>query len=198
MSLDGSYSRPASEHELTGYDSQHHSSSHNGGRQASAHQRRTPRGHDSPARSRLDYRLESGSPDDWTDDELHAYSESARYDEQSNAPELEQSRHGLWAPSVNEEGMPLLARWASRTSHVEAPQPSDHSCQKLYIASEDLTISLSGYKSSHLRSILYGLVCCGTLGVGYLLLRWLPRWRTRLQGRPSSLGDCDWVVIEVR
>jgi cation-transporting ATPase 13A3/4/5 len=41
------------------------------------------------------------------------------------------------------------------------------------------------------------VICFLTLGFGYLLFRWLPRWRIRLVGSPSPLRDCTWVAIEV-
>lgn len=69
--------------------------------------------------------------------------------------------------------------------------------QKIYILTEDLTIVVAGFKSSNLGLILYGILCVLSLGVAYLLLRWLPRWQVRIIGRSCPLRDCDWVVIEV-
>jgi cation-transporting ATPase 13A2 len=40
------------------------------------------------------------------------------------------------------------------------------------------------------------LLCVGTGGLAYLLLRWMPRWYIALLGRSHSLRDCQWVVIE--
>lgn len=69
--------------------------------------------------------------------------------------------------------------------------------QKIYILTEDLTIVVAGFKSSKLGLILYGLLCILSLGLAYLLLRWLPRWQVRIIGRPCPLRECHWVVIEV-
>jgi cation-transporting ATPase 13A3/4/5 len=69
--------------------------------------------------------------------------------------------------------------------------------QKIYIVTEDLTIVVAGFRTSTLGFAVYTTICVLTLGLGYLLLRWLPRWQVRIVGRPCSLRDCSWVVIEV-
>ena len=71
------------------------------------------------------------------------------------------------------------------------------SSQKIYIITEDLTIVVAGFRTSNLGFALYTTICVLTLGLGYLLLRWLPRWQVRLVGTSAPLGDCNWVVIEV-
>ncbi|KAG9232990.1 hypothetical protein BJ875DRAFT_379522 [Amylocarpus encephaloides] len=68
--------------------------------------------------------------------------------------------------------------------------------QKIYIVTEDLTIVVAGFRTSRLGFALYTAVCVLTLGLGYLLLRWLPRWQVRLIGSPCPLQKCSWVVIE--
>lgn len=69
--------------------------------------------------------------------------------------------------------------------------------QKIYIATEDLTIVVAGFKTSTLGFALYTTICILTLGLGYLLFRWVPRWQVRITGDPCSLRSCTWVVIEV-
>ncbi|TAQ90389.1 hypothetical protein B7494_g1281 [Chlorociboria aeruginascens] len=73
---------------------------------------------------------------------------------------------------------------------------SQRTSQKLYIVTEDLTIVIAGFRTSTLGFALYIAICFATLGLGYLLLRWIPRWRVRLIGIASPLGECNWVVIE--
>ncbi|KAH8598033.1 hypothetical protein B0O99DRAFT_506557 [Bisporella sp. PMI_857] len=68
--------------------------------------------------------------------------------------------------------------------------------EKIYIATEDLTIVVAGFRTSRFRYALYMAICIATLGVGYLLFRWLPRWRVRLVGTLSPLKECAWVAIE--
>jgi cation-transporting ATPase 13A2 len=69
--------------------------------------------------------------------------------------------------------------------------------QKIYIVTEDLTIVVAGFRTSALGYAIYTTTCVFTLGLGYLILRWLPRWQVRITGTPSPLRDCSWVVIEV-
>jgi cation-transporting ATPase 13A3/4/5 len=68
--------------------------------------------------------------------------------------------------------------------------------QKIYILMEDLTIVVAGFKTSPIGFAVYVVLCTFTLGLAWLLFRWLPRWRVWLTGRATPLHDCDWVVIE--
>lgn len=69
--------------------------------------------------------------------------------------------------------------------------------QKIYIVTEDLTIVVAGFRTSTLGFALYTTICVLSLGLGYLLFRWLPRWQVRIIGTPCPLRSCGWVVIEV-
>ena len=69
--------------------------------------------------------------------------------------------------------------------------------QKIYIVTEDLTIVVAGFQTSTIGFAVYVTICVLTLGLGYLLFRWLPRWQVRMTGSPKPLRDCSWVVIEV-
>jgi cation-transporting ATPase 13A2 len=69
--------------------------------------------------------------------------------------------------------------------------------QKIYIVTEDLTIVVAGFRTSTVGFALYTTICIFTLGLGYLLFRWLPRWQVNIIGVPCPLRDCSWVVIEV-
>ncbi|BFZ57200.1 hypothetical protein PYCC9005_004251 [Savitreella phatthalungensis] len=68
--------------------------------------------------------------------------------------------------------------------------------QKVYLQDEDLFIIIAGFRDDRIRSILYHVFCLLTLGLGYLMLRWLPRWQIRLTGVQCPLASCEWVVIE--
>lgn len=70
--------------------------------------------------------------------------------------------------------------------------------QKVYMINEDLTIAIAGFRTSSVGYAVYVLLCMCSLGLAWLLLRWLPRWHVRLLGKPCPLGACDWVVIEVQ
>lgn len=69
--------------------------------------------------------------------------------------------------------------------------------QKLHMANEDLTIVIAGFRTRTLGYMVYLALCAATAGLGYLVLRWLPRWRVKLMGQPSPLRECQWVVLEV-
>ncbi|RPB05765.1 hypothetical protein L873DRAFT_1825040 [Choiromyces venosus 120613-1] len=92
-------------------------------------------------------------------------------------------------PSVED---PLLSRRDSAT----LTRDSKRLTQKIYILTEDLTIVVAGFTTSTLGYALYIIISTFTLGMGWLLLRWLPRWRVRLIGNPSSLRECHWVATE--
>ncbi|TRX95337.1 hypothetical protein FHL15_003668 [Xylaria flabelliformis] len=68
--------------------------------------------------------------------------------------------------------------------------------QKLHIVSEDLTIVIAGFRTGRIGYLVYILLCLLTLGLAYLLLRWLPEWQVKLIGEPCPLRECQWVVLE--
>ncbi|KAK3373986.1 hypothetical protein B0T24DRAFT_576743 [Lasiosphaeria ovina] len=68
--------------------------------------------------------------------------------------------------------------------------------QKVYMVNEDMYIAIAGFRTSLVGLAAYSLICFATLGLGWLLFRWLPRWHVRLIGKPTPLRDCQWVVVE--
>ncbi|KAI1462204.1 hypothetical protein F4805DRAFT_409700 [Annulohypoxylon moriforme] len=68
--------------------------------------------------------------------------------------------------------------------------------QKLHMVNEDLTIVIAGFRTSKLGYAAYVTICVLSLGLAYLLLRWLPQWQVKLIGEPCPLHDCQWVVLE--
>ena len=92
---------------------------------------------------------------------------------------------------------PLLHRRDSMASDSSIFGKGDHVSQKTYIVTEDMTIVIAGFRTSPIGYACYLLLCFSTLGIAYLLLRWLPRWKVRLVGKQAALKDCSWVVIEV-
>lgn len=94
---------------------------------------------------------------------------------------------------------PLLRRndsTGSNTSRLSARAGKNRTSQKIYIQSEDITIVLAGFSTSTMGFAIYLTLCIITAGIGYLLFRWLPRWRVRLIGSSAPLRECAWVVIE--
>ncbi|KAI9881364.1 MAG: hypothetical protein M1830_003371 [Pleopsidium flavum] len=90
---------------------------------------------------------------------------------------------------------PLLRQDSSKTDTSGYGQRGRVS-QKIYILTEDLTIVVAGFTTNLVGFTVYIVLCAMTFGLGYLLFRWLPRWRVRLAGTPTSLRECTWVVIE--
>ena len=68
--------------------------------------------------------------------------------------------------------------------------------QKIYMVNEDLTIAVAGFRTSQVGSIIYFSLCIFTLGLAFLLFRWLPKWYVGVLGRQCPLRECEWVVIE--
>ena len=93
---------------------------------------------------------------------------------------------------------PLLTRHDSTKTDASGFGRGPRSSQKIYVVAEDLTIVVAGFSTQMLGFVLYLCCCILSLGLGYLVLRWLPRWRVRLIGSPKPLRECDWVVVEVR
>ncbi|KAF1850865.1 P-type ATPase-like protein [Cucurbitaria berberidis CBS 394.84] len=92
---------------------------------------------------------------------------------------------------------PLLRRHSSTGSTGSgADWRGRRSNQKIYIMTEDLTIVIAGFTTSPIGYAVYALLCIATLGIGWLLFRWLPRWRVKLVGRNTPIKECDWIVIE--
>jgi cation-transporting ATPase 13A2 len=58
-------------------------------------------------------------------------------------------------------------------------------------------MAVAGFETSRIGYWFFILLCICSLGIGYLLFRWFPRWYVALVGSPCPLGDCDWVVVEV-
>lgn len=114
--------------------------------------------------------------------------------------------YGLLSPSRRQSSSlsrsstedPLLKRRSSSATIGSMHGRGARVSQKMYILTEDLTIVIAGFRTSSIGFAVYVLLCICTLGLGYLLLRWLPHWRVKLVGSPCPLHECTWVVAEVR
>lgn len=68
--------------------------------------------------------------------------------------------------------------------------------QKVYMTNEDLVIVLAGFRTSAVGLSAYILICVATLGLGWLLFRWMPRWHVWLTGKQAPLREASWLVVE--
>lgn len=128
---------------------------------------------------------------DWEEDE--------RYDEESvdlESGELAPIRRTSSAYSRASIGDRLLRSDSARTEGSKGNRGCRVS-QKIYILTEDLTIVVTGFRTNMVGFAIYITMCIITFGLGYLLLRWLPRLKVRLIGSSTPLSECNWVVIEV-
>ncbi|KAF2862483.1 hypothetical protein K470DRAFT_255774 [Piedraia hortae CBS 480.64] len=92
--------------------------------------------------------------------------------------------------------VPLLKRHRSEGSAASVHHPDGRHSQKMYILAEDLTIVIAGFRTTVSGLMLYVCICMLTGGIGYLVLRWFPKWYVRVVAKSTSLRSCDWVVIE--
>lgn len=92
---------------------------------------------------------------------------------------------------------PLLRRYDSSRTNTSGFDEDGRTVQKVYVATEDLTIVFAGFRTSTLGLAVYVALCVVSFGLGYLVFRWIPRWKVRLIGSSSPLRESDWVVIEV-
>lgn len=92
---------------------------------------------------------------------------------------------------------PLLYRHNSIGTDDGRMKTGHKISQKIYVITEDMTIVVTGFRTKSLGYLIYILLCTATLGLGFIVFRWLPRWRIWLVGTPNPLRDCKWVAIEV-
>ena len=95
------------------------------------------------------------------------------------------------------EDRPLLRRKSSVSSAGSGDGTRGRRVnQKIYILTEDLTIVVAGFDTSTIGFAIYVVICILTLGLAWLVLQWVPRWKVALVGRPAPLKECSWLVIE--
>jgi cation-transporting P-type ATPase 13A2 len=92
---------------------------------------------------------------------------------------------------------PLLTPSDAFDAHPSRRRPPARISQRIYIVTEDMHASITGFSTSVPGFAVYVTICVLTVGLAYLLLRWLPKWRVRLVGKLTPLGKCEWVAIEV-
>lgn len=134
-----------------------------------------------------------GPHDDDVDDAISLASEVTSVGAASESDLLDSP---LLTGESDTDGGILLHRSHSADS-TRSVRGGARSAQRIYLEEEDMFIVVTGYKSDRTRVILVHIFGLLTLGMGFLLLRWSPRWLVRLTGKRESLDECDWVTIEV-
>ena len=92
---------------------------------------------------------------------------------------------------------PLLHRVSLTRTNSSTYGSRGRRSQKIYIETEDMTVVVAGFSTSAFGFAFYIIFCVATVGLGYLLFRWIPRWKVQLMGTARPLRSCDWVVMEV-
>ena len=128
--------------------------------------------------------------DDFADDDTDLEMGRSRSTSRRRKSSVASSNGGVERPL-------LLRRISSSSSTGSGKRLKDgRQQQKIYILTEDLTIVIVGFKTSYIGFITYIALSVCTLGIGWLLLRWIPRWHIKLVGSPAPLREADWVIIE--
>ena len=154
------------------------------------------------------YFQEDDEPPEWSEDQAVRDEDQGRTDfGKQPSEEIEDDLPSGSMPSNRRKSLtfskstaeePLLHRHDSTKTDASGFGRGARVSQKIYIVSEDLTVVVAGFTTNLPGMTLYLTICTLSLGLGYLILRWLPRWRVRLTGSPKPLKECDWVAIEVR
>ena len=130
---------------------------------------------------------------DGSDEESNGSTGPDRDIELNVSPPFRRKSSGYSRASID----PLLYRHDSTRTDISVSCASNRKNQKIYVVAEDLTIVVAGFSTRIWGLLLYIFLCTVSLGIAYILFRWLPRWRVRLIGASTSLRNCAWVVVEV-
>ncbi|SCV05899.1 LANO_0H17634g1_1 [Lachancea nothofagi CBS 11611] len=120
------------------------------------------------------------------------------------------SSNGSFLDDVDQASLPdqaLDRKKKSSSYHAEYLKPEYHDrffpqhvphlhFQRFYIAEEDLVVGIAGFKTSKIGNLIYYALSFLSLGLFYLTLRWVPRYKVRLCGNKVHLAKAEWVVIE--
>lgn len=124
------------------------------------------------------------------------------FEEQEDSVDLERDAadndYVLHRRTSTQSRVSARSRLLRRDSGVSAGSGygADRYSQKVYMVNEDLYIAIAGFRTSSVGLAAYVVLCVATLGLAWLIFRWLPRWHVRLVGKRSPLRECQWVVIE--
>jgi hypothetical protein len=79
---------------------------------------------------------------------------------------------------------------------VEAMHPSAGH-QRLLLAEEDMELLIEAYTYSKPHLYMYRFSCIFSLGLVWLICRWMPTLWIKWVGCPAKMIDADWFVIQV-
>ncbi|KKZ63182.1 hypothetical protein EMCG_02478 [[Emmonsia] crescens] len=138
--------------------------------------------------------VDAADEDEDEDEGTNGYAEGYEIDIEE-AP-LSPSRHSMDSHARDSFDAPLLHRYDSTKDSTRRQSLGETMSQKIYVATEDLTAVIAGFNTSVSGYLAYLAICILSCGLGYLVFRWLPRWRVRLIGTPTPLCRCQWAAVE--
>lgn len=69
--------------------------------------------------------------------------------------------------------------------------------QDLLLVDEDVHIRIIGYQFNRWKLFLYQVSSVLSLGIVWLICRWVPKWYVAWVGKPVPLKKAEWLVFEV-
>jgi cation-transporting ATPase 13A2 len=70
--------------------------------------------------------------------------------------------------------------------------------QTLLLEEEDVQINIMGYRYNRLNLFLYRICSVLSLGIVWLICRWVPKWYISWIGYKVPLKDAEWLVFKVK
>jgi cation-transporting ATPase 13A3/4/5 len=101
--------------------------------------------------------------------------------------------------SVEEEDVAFIApksKKAKDTSTRWNKEDLSAHQQVLHLAHDELQMCITGYKTHIGGILLYYALIVLSLGLLYLVFRWMPHWRVRLIGYRVLLEQAVWITVE--
>ncbi|GAC97982.1 hypothetical protein PHSY_005570 [Pseudozyma hubeiensis SY62] len=98
--------------------------------------------------------------------------------------------------SAQSRGRTAASSSAQAKEEMSYLDKASRSRQQVYLTEEDTLIRFTGYKTLVGNQIIYSIVCCLTLGIVYLIGRWLPRFRLRYVCKEVEFEKAEFVMIE--
>ena len=93
-------------------------------------------------------------------------------------------------------GVSAAAAAAKAREDLSYLDKSSRSRQQIFLVEEDMLIRFTGYKAVFARKLVFWIVSVLSLGVIYLLGRWLPRTKLRWICREAAFEEADLIMVE--
>ncbi|KAG0260211.1 hypothetical protein DFQ27_003651 [Actinomortierella ambigua] len=141
----------------------------------------------SPSRTPLEakYRqpiVEHDDEDD-EDDEDDTGAALLNNNSNSNSPSSSPAKPGRSKLALNKRPLDLDLR-------------HDQCQQRVYLEEEDIQLTFTGYRYVPLRRTLYYIACVLSVGILFLLGRWLPKHYIRFVAKRCDLSRAEFIVVE--